>query len=323
MDSPTACGRKDRTMTLFLATLSRMLFLFSLILIGYLLVKCRILDGKAAEVLSKLENTLFVPALNMSTFLTNFTLERLRASWVVFVAGFCVMAVVIPLAILGARLCDKDRYLRRIFTYGLTFSNFGFMGNAVVSALFPTIFAEYLIFTLPFWILIQLWGIPALLIGDDGEKPPLRASLKKLINPMLIGMLIGMVIGILQIPLPEWIGSLATDLGACMSPIAMILTGITIACADLRAILKNKGIYLVTALRLLAFPLLGLGVVWLLPLPAMVEVCLLCFLAMPLGLNTVVVPAAYGRDTSVAAGMALVSHLVSCVTIPLLFLLMP
>ena len=103
----------------------------------------------------------------------------------------------------------------------------------------------------------------------------------------------------------------------------MLLTGITIACADLGAILKNKGIYIVTAQRLLLFPLLGLGLIWLLPLPSAVEVSLLCFLAMPLGLNTVVVPAAYGRDTSVAAGMALVSHLLSCITIPLLFLLMP
>ena len=43
---------------------------------------------------------------------------------------------------------------------------------------------------------------------------------------------------------------------------------------------------------------------------------------MPLGLNTLVIPAAYGKDTSAAAGMALVSHLLSCITIPLVFLLM-
>ena len=42
---------------------------------------------------------------------------------------------------------------------------------------------------------------------------------------------------------------------------------------------------------------------------------------MPLGLNTIVVPAAYGKDTSVAAGMALVSHLLSCITIPVIFML--
>ncbi len=38
-----------------------------------------------------------------------------------------------------------------------------------------------------------------------------------------------------------------------------------------------------------------------------------------LGLNTVVVPSAYGKDTSVASGMALVPHVASIVTIPLVF----
>ena len=39
---------------------------------------------------------------------------------------------------------------------------------------------------------------------------------------------------------------------------------------------------------------------------------------MPLGLNTVVIPAAYGKDTSIPAGMALVSHVLSIATIPLI-----
>ncbi|HAY97711.1 MAG TPA: permease, partial [Ruminococcaceae bacterium] len=45
----------------------------------------------------------------------------------------------------------------------------------------------------------------------------------------------------------------------------------------------------------------------------------LCATAMPLGLNTVVFPAAYGGDTTPGAGMALVSHLISVITIPVMF----
>jgi len=50
-------------------------------------------------------------------------------------------------------------------------------------------------------------------------------------------------------------------------------------------------------------------------------ICMLCAQAMPLGLNTVVVPAAYGKDTSVAAGMALISHAISIITIPVILTL--
>lgn len=48
----------------------------------------------------------------------------------------------------------------------------------------------------------------------------------------------------------------------------------------------------------------------------------MCVVAMPLGLNAVVVPAAYGKDTSVAAGISIISHVISCATIPLIFYLM-
>ena len=51
-------------------------------------------------------------------------------------------------------------------------------------------------------------------------------------------------------------------------------------------------------------------------------ICALCSLVMPLGLNTIVIPSAYGKDTKIASGMALVSHVLSCITIPLIFLLL-
>jgi predicted permease len=44
-------------------------------------------------------------------------------------------------------------------------------------------------------------------------------------------------------------------------------------------------------------------------------------LAMPLGLNTIVVPGAYGKDTTDAASMALISHILSIITIPIIFML--
>ena len=49
-------------------------------------------------------------------------------------------------------------------------------------------------------------------------------------------------------------------------------------------------------------------------------VCAVCAIAMPLGLNTIVIPSAYGKDSTVAAGMAIISHLLSCITIPLVFM---
>ena len=201
------------------------------------------------------------------------------------------------------------------------------MGNAVVEALFPEIFMEYLIFVLPFWMLIYVWGVPALLIPAEGERRTIAQRLKSFLNPMFIAMLVGMVLGLLKpwLPLPGFFSSAVSTLGGCMSPVAMILTGMTIAKIDLKATFKNWNIYLVSIIRLVAIPAVAIVVLMvimkLLPMERGLAVCILCSLAMPLGLNTIVVPAGYGQDTTVASGMALISHLLSCISIPLIFML--
>ena len=157
-------------MSLFVSTLSQIAFLFGFIIMGYILAKGKIVPQGTATVLSKLENTIFIPALVMGTFVENFTVEKINAMWKLLAVSFGIAFVVIPIAILISKLVTKDKYIQNIYTYGLLFSNFGFMGNAVVMSLFPNIFFEYLIFTLPLWILIYLWGVPRLLIADAGEK---------------------------------------------------------------------------------------------------------------------------------------------------------
>ena len=307
-------------MTVFLSTLQQMGFLFLLIVIGYVVARFRVVPETTSGILSKLENWIFIPALVFGTFVRQFTVERLGTSWQFLTGGFAVVGLSIPVAVLCARLCAKDRYTRNIYTYGLSFPNFGFMGNAVVSALFPAVFADYLIFVLPFWMLIYLWGVPKLLIpSEQSAKKSLLASLKPLFNPMFVAMAAGMVLGLVSLPIPAFADQAVTTLGDCMSPIAMLLTGMTVAKIDLKKTFCNGSIYLASCLRLVILPLVFIGLLTVIPLPETLSVCILCAVSMPLGLNTIVVPGAYGLDTSAAAGMALVSHSLSCLTIPLIF----
>ncbi len=306
-------------MSVFVSTLNQTAFLFGFIIIGFILAWRKILPEGSAAVLSKLENTIFIPALVMGTFIENFTIERISSAWQLLLISSAIALVAIPFAIFVSKLVTKDKYIQKIYTYGLSFSNFGFMGNAVVSSLFPDIFFEYLIFTLPLWILIYLWGVPRLLIADSGKKQTFRESLKAFVNPMFIAMLIGMIIGLAKIPLPSWTVSLITVSGNCMSPIAMILTGIVVSSISLKMTFANVRIYIISVVRLIIMPLIFVWLASFFELPQSIYLCALCSLAMPLGLNTIVIPSALGKDTTVAAGMAIISHLLSCITIPLIF----
>lgn len=307
-------------MDVFIATLNQTAFLLLFIIAGYLLAKRKLVPNNAQAVLSKLENTIFIPALVLGTFINNFTTQTFATAWKLLLGSLALAMIAIGLSLLCVRFCSKDKYEQSIYTYGLCFSNFGFMGNAVVSALFPDIFLDYLIFTLPLWTLIYLWGVPVLLMGDSTKKQTLAQRAKSFVNPMYVCMLLGMLIGLLNITVPRFISSAVSAAGSCMSPVAMLLTGMTIAKFNLREVLKIKGVYLVTALRLIVFPLLFLGVMVLVPMPEVFATCAICSLAMPLGLNTIIIPSALGKDTKVASGMALVSHILSCLTIPVVFM---
>ena len=307
-------------MNLFISTLNQLVFLFAFIAIGYILVKKGWVPDNSSSVLSKLENLIFIPALVMGTFINNFTIERIMSAWKLLTISFIIALVVIPLAILISKIITKDEYIQRIFTYGLSFSNFGFMGNAIVSSLFPDIFFEYLIFTLPLWILIYLWGVPRLLIVDLNKGQNFIARLKSLLNPMFIAMLIGMVIGISGLQLPKWMTSLISVSGDCMSPIAMLLTGMVVATISLKKAFTNLSIYIISIIRLLIIPFIFIAISCFVKMNETIFICAVFSLAMPLGLNTIVIPSAFGKDTTVAAGMTVVSHLLSCITIPIVFL---
>lgn len=313
-------------MQIFYSTLGQMAFLFTLIILGYILAKLKVIPDNTSAVLAKLENMIFIPALVLGTFMGSFTVEKISSAWKLLLFSSALTLIMAFIAVITAKLCNKDSFIRKIYTYGLAFSNFGFMGNAVVMALFPDIFVDYLIFTLPLWTLIYLWGVPVLLIpdGEGGDKKGIASRLKSFVNPMFICMIIGMIIGLsgLGSYLPSWLSSVVSTAGSCMSPIAMLLTGITVSSISLKKTFTNLNIYLVSIIRLLVYPIIFIAIMKLFPgIDNTVYICAVCSLAMPLGLNTIVIPSAYGLDSTVAAGMAVISHLLSCITIPLIFML--
>ena len=87
-------------MSIIESTVNQTAFLFGLIIIGYVLVKLKVLPDNSAAVLSKLENVIFIPALVMGTFIENFTVERISgARTLLMVSGIIALvaaAIYIP-----------------------------------------------------------------------------------------------------------------------------------------------------------------------------------------------------------------------------------
>lgn len=226
-------------MEIFTTTLNQTAFLFTFILIGYMLVHWKYVPDNAQTVLARLENGIFIPALVLGTFMENFTVQTIAQAWKLMLWSLFFEVIVILISLFCVRFFGQNKYEKNIYTYGLCFSNFGFMGNAVVSALYPDVFFEYLIFTLPLWALIYLWGVPVLLLENGSGRITFAQRMKNFVNPMFVCTILGMVIGLIDIPMPPFVSSVVSVAGSCMSPIAMLLTGMTIAQFKLWEILKK------------------------------------------------------------------------------------
>ena len=313
---------------MFLTILDQTIFLFIFIALGFLFGKLKFLPENAALTLSKLETYLFVPALVMSAFIENCNLETITECRSLLLCAIAEMFLFIILGLIFSKILYKRGNVRNVTTYGLAFANFGFMGMAIIKGAFPEIFFEYTVFTLPLWAGIYLWGAPVLLIADaDGEKKKrsFKDIVKPFINPILIAMMVGLIVGLTGLRLPSPIVIAINSAGNCMSPVAMFLTGLTVAGIDLLKMIKNYKLYIISAVKLILFPAVFIAVALLLKGVSFINntalICCMNFAVMPIGMNGIVIPAAYGKDVTDATGMVLITHILSIATIPIAYMI--
>jgi predicted permease len=130
-----------------------------------------------------------------------------------------------------------------------------------------------------------------------------------------------MAAGLTGFKLPAFLNSAVSMAAGCMAPMAMIMTGFVLARTSFKFNVSNPKIYLAAALRLLIIPLAAGTILLLLHVRMEVTLIMTVFLCLPMGLNNVVFPEAYGGDSSTGAQCCFVSQVLGLFTIPVIFAL--
>lgn len=305
-------------MEIFTSVIFQIAVLFTFILIGFLLCRGQLLPRETSEVFSKLENRILMPAVVINTFRTNCTVQNISEKWIFIVYSIAILLFCILAGCIISRFLSKSEYLRKIYRYSICVSNFGFVGTAMVSGIYGANSIElfdYLMFTLPLNLFTYSIGI-AWLVPNSGKS----ITPKSFLNPIFVSLFIGAILGLLNLPKLEFVSTIISSAANCMSPIAMILTGFVIGSYHLESLFKQWQTYVVAGIRLVGIPSVVVIILKLLNTPNEIVVATLCAHAMPLGLNTVIIPSAYGKPAEQGASMALISQMSAVITIPILFL---
>jgi predicted permease len=299
--------------------------MFTFIVIGFILRRKNIIPENSSIVLSKLQTNLFMPALIINTFMQNCNITAFMENSMLILYGFALIIIALLVAYPVSALFIKNSkesselaFQRDIYKYSLTFGNFGYVGSFLMLGVFGSgeLF-KYQMFSIGLNVVVYSWGLYILIPKDKNCKNPL----KYLINPLMFAVVFGILAGLLNLRnyIPEFLTSSLSNASNCMGPVAMVIAGIVIAGFDFKSLLSSKKVYIATLLRLIVIPsIMVLGLMALGTNKEIITLVLFAF-AAPLGLNTVVYPSAYGGDSKTGASMALISHTLSVITIPIMY----
>ena len=253
--------------------------LFVFILVGYGLSKARILDNSHSRVLSGLLVYVFGPCLTFQTMSGRFNRANLTTHFETILASLIILAAVTAVGFLIAGRMTKHPYQRHIYSYSLITPNFGYMGYALMEALYGKdgLF-QFMIFAIPLSFYVYIVGFCTL------TKRPMNA--RGLLNPSVVALALGCVAGLLELPIPAVAGEILSKSGACMAPVSMLLAGMVISQFPLKNLFRGSLTYITAALSLVILPVvigLAAGKIW----GAEVARCAILLYCLPCGLNTI------------------------------------
>ena len=309
----------------------QVLLLLVFISIGYVMAKSGKADKRHSKLLSVLGFYIFLPANVFKTFSNNFTVEYLSQKYTLIIISAIFVVTMFLVGKYLAKLLSPDPYQQAIYRYSMISSNYGYVGYTLAQALFgDMMLLNVMMFCVPLSIYTYSLGYCSLTKNN--------VSLKKLMGPVNIALVAGAIVGIVKPyavsfftsytpgfvdlispvgkPLLSLIENLLNKSQSAMGPISMILTGMVIAEYDLKEMLSNKPVYLLTFLRLLAIPMVVCGILKLLGLQQEIVTTVLIVLALPCGLNTIVFPKLIGEDCKTGAALACLTSVLCCATIP-------
>ncbi len=297
---------------MFTQTFSLIIRLFLFMIVGYALTKKGILPKEAARSLSILLVWVCCPALTINTLSSQITSEKLIVSLLLIILSIASLIITYLISLSFGRKLIKEKYTKNVLIYSLCVPNYGYLGSVLILFLLgQKHLADFQLFVLPVSVFVATEGYILLLDRKN--------SIRDLLNPLLVSTIIGLLLGVLELQIPKLIRDIFTDLSSCIGPISMILTGCVIAGYNMKQVLTKKDVYYIVCAKMLIMPIIAYAVGKLLRLPYDYFIIFVMFHCLPAGLNSVVFPSSIGKDSSIGAGVAVLSNVLAVITVPFFF----
>jgi predicted permease len=280
---------------------------------AFLVVKFKIIKAEDSFVISKLCIYLVYPCMMLNGFLIDLTPEIKQG----ILLSFAAAIIINVLFMIIGKVYGTIAHAPPVEVASIQYAN---AANLIIPIVTSVLGEEWVIYTSAF-IAVQnvfIWSYGVKLF-NSGEK----VSFKKIIlNINMIAIFLGLLMLITGVRLPSLLKGTVSSLGSMAGPCGMIVTGMLIASADLKALLKNRRIYFVLLMRMIICPAIVLAIIKLTGAAALVPdgetILLITFLAAMAPTAAIITQMSqlYGQDAVYASAINIFTTLSCIVTMP-------
>lgn len=293
--------------------INQMTVLFALMAIGYIVNKTGILHGRANRYFSSFLLKVALPATILNSALTQSHLDKLSVIYIALIA----VGTFILLPFLS-KIIARIFHMESTYQLMMNYSNLGFMGFPIIENVFGSEYVFYAaIFLMVFNVHIFTFGIITL----QGKSGSFKGSLKKLCTPGIISALLAFILVLFPVKFPTPVTTVIASLGNITTPLAMIVIGSQLAQVSIISALKNHKLYIMSVFKLLIYPILIYGILYLLIGNTTITQISAILTALPVAGNVTMLCSEYHGNSSLSAQGTCLSTLLSLFTLPFLLIL--
>lgn len=305
-------------MELSLLLMQQICQLFIMIFFGYLLVKSKTLKTEDSKVLSRVALFVVSPCAILTSFMIEFTPDKLFGLGLALLGALIVHIIFIPLTGLLSKIFGFTPIEKATIIYSNS-------GNLIIPLVGALLGKEWVLYTSGYMMVqtVLMWTHAKSLVCNERHY-----DLKKIfLNVNVIAVSVGIFIFLLQVQLPSLVVTTIDRVGSMIGPLAMIVIGMLIGQMNMKDIFVEKRTYLISFMRLIVYPLMIILVFKLTGLTTISSDANQIFMITVLAASA---PAAatitqfaqlYNKHPGYASVMNVMSVIFSIVTMPLLVML--
>lgn len=307
----------------YFTVLTQVAILFGMTVVGFVVGKVGMFSQKVTKDLSSLLLYVATPALILNSMFREYDGTLIIDALIILGISLAVFGIAMFVNKFLVKVFRVGKGRRGLWITATSFTNPGFMGFPMALAVFGSdgLFLAAFV-NLAQNIFLYSWGIRE--VQKDSSEVAVREPLwRVLISPINVSLVIGLLIFFVQVPIPAPVETIVSSIAGLVTPISMMLVGITISGHAIKNVFTDKDAFSSALVHLILIPLALVFALKVIPFrdgSLVPGVCVL-MMAMPVPAMTQALATNYHSDEEFASHVVFLADLLCLATCPVIMML--